>query len=308
MKKLVGVLVVILVIALVVFVMMMAFRHKKAPVTQVTERVIPVEVQLVQRSPYTPVLNYTGEIKSIEEVLIYPRVSGKVAEMKIREGSMVRKNQVVALIDRDIPGLEFELAETISPVDGVVGKVLVDKGAEVGSASQGPAMGTPLAQILNMDSVKIVIQVLEQDLPRIRLGQKARIRVDAYPDREFYGAVTLVSPTLNNLTRTASAEITMPNRNHLLRPGMFPDIDLILGETQNLVFIPRYTILTEGNKQKVYVVVNGKAQERQLETGFTDRNLTYIKSGVSPKDSLVTSGQSQLKPGDKVRVVKGEGS
>jgi membrane fusion protein (multidrug efflux system) len=308
MKKLLGILIVILVVALLVVVMVMAFKHKKAPVTQATERVFPVEVQVVHKSPYTPILDYTGEIKAIEEVLIYPRVSGKLAELKVREGSKVRKNQVVALIDRDVPGLEFELAETMSPVDGVVGKVFVDNGAEVGSAMQGPAMGTPLVQVLNLDSVKIVIQVLEQDLPKVRLGQKARITVDAYPDKEFYGAITLISPTLNNLTRTASAEITIPNQNHLLKPGMFPEIELILGDTENLVLIPRYAVLTDGDRQKAYVVVKGKAEERWLEAGFTDKDLTYVKSGINPLDSLITSGQSQLKQGDRVRVVRGEGS
>jgi RND family efflux transporter MFP subunit len=267
---------------------------------------VPVEVEMVKSTPYTPILNYTGEVKGVEEIQIFPKASGKLVEMKVKEGDRVKKDQVVALIDRDITGLDFKLAETISPVEGVVGKVYLDKGAQVSEPSGGGG-GTPLAQILNLDSVKIVIQVTEEDLPKVKLNQKAKIRVDAYPDREFSGVVTLISPTLNSLTRTTSVEITIPNPNHLLKPGMFAEVDLVTGKTENLVLIPRHTILVEAGKKKVFVIREGMAEKRWVETGFSDKGLTYIKSGLAPLDSLVTLGQSQLQAGDKVRIVEGEG-
>jgi len=304
MKKLIGVIIVILILFFIFYRITVFLKERRAQTAEVKERIIPVEIEIVKTSPYTPILNYNGEVKGIEEILIYPRASGKLAEMKVREGERVKKDQVVALIDRDIPGLEFELAETISPVEGIVGKVYLDKGAEV---SPDPGTGTPLVQILNLDSVKIVIQVIEEDFPKVKLNQKAKIKVDAYPERKFYGVVTLISPTLNSLTRTASAEITIPNHNHLLKPGMFAEVEIITGKSENLIFIPRHTILTEAGKKKVYVIKAGKAEARWVETGLSYEGLTYIKSGLAPLDSLVSLGQSQLKSGDRVKVVKGEG-
>ncbi|MDP3025721.1 MAG: efflux RND transporter periplasmic adaptor subunit [candidate division Zixibacteria bacterium] len=305
MKKLIGILIVLLILFFVLFRIMVFLKQRNAQTTEVQERIVPVEVEMVKATPYTPILNYTGEVKGVEEIQIYPKASGKLVEMKVKEGDRVKKDQVVALIDRDITGLDFKLAETISPVEGVVGKVYLDKGAQVSEPSGGGG-GTPLAQILNLDSVKIVIQVTEEDLPKVRLDQKAKIRVDAYPDREFYGVITLISPTLNSLARTASVEITIPNPNHLLKPGMFAEVDLVTGKTENLVLIPRHTILVEAGKKKVFVIREGMAEKRWVETGFSDKGLTYIKSGLAPLDSLVTSGQSQLQAGDKVRIVKGE--
>ena len=306
MKKMIVILIVLLILFFVLFRIMVFLKQRNAQTTEVQERIVPVEVDIVKTTPYTPVLNYTGEVKGVEEIQIFPKASGKLVEMKVQEGDRVKKDQVVALIDRDITGLDFKMAETISPVEGVVGKVYLDKGAQVSEPSGG-AGGTPLAQILNLDSVKIIIQVTEEDLPKVRLGQKAKIRVDAYPDREFYGTITLISPTLNSLARTASTEITIPNPNHLLKPGMFAEVDLATGKTENLILVPRYTVLTEAGKKKVYVVKNGKAEERMVETGFSDGGLTYVKSGLALEDSLVVLGQSQLQPGDKVRIVKGEG-
>jgi len=303
MKKLIGVLIGFLILFFIVFKMISIIKERSTQTTEVKERVIPVEIEVMKTSPYTPVLNYSGEVKSIEEVLVYSRTSGKLAEMKVKEGERVRKEQVVALIDRDITGLKFELAETVSPVEGIVGKVFLDKGAEV---SPDPVMGTALVQILNLDSVKIVIQVIEKDLPKVKLNQRAKIRVDAYPDKEFEGVVTLISPTLNSLTRTVNTEIIIPNKNHLLKPGMFAEVDLITGKTENLVLIPRQAVLMGDGRKKVFVIEDGKAEERWIEIGFSDRNLTYVKSGLNPLDSLVTLGQSQLQPKDRVRIVKGE--
>ena len=305
MKKLIIILIVLLIVFFIFFRAMVSIKQRNAQTTEVQERIVPVEVDIVKTTPYTPILNYIGEVKGIEEIQIFPKASGKLVEMKVKEGDRVRKDQVVALIDRDITGMDFKLAETISPVEGIVGKVYLDKGAHV--SEPGGGSGTPLAQILNLDSVKIVIQVTEEDLPKVRLGQRAKIKVDAYPDRAFSGAITLVSPTLDNLARTANTEITIPNPNHLLKPGMFARVDLITNSPENLILVPRYTVLTEAGKKRVYVVKNGKAEERTVETGFSDGGFTYVKSGLSLQDSLVTLGQNQLKPGDKVRIVKGEG-
>jgi multidrug efflux pump subunit AcrA (membrane-fusion protein) len=303
MKKLVGILIIVLILFFIIFRLMVVFKEKGAQTAEVKERVMPVEAEMVKTSPYTPILNYTGEVRAIEEIDIYPKASGKLVEIRIKEGERVKKDQVVALIDRDITGLQFELAETVSPVAGIVGKVYLDKGAAV---NPDPGMGTALAQILNIDSVKIVIQVIEKDIAKVKLYQEARIKFDAYPGKEFYGVVTLVSPTLNSVTRSAAVEITIPNPNHVLKPGMFAEVDLITGKTEELILIPRHTILTEAGKKKVFVIKAGKAEARWVETGFDDEGLAYIKNGLSPQDSLVTLGQSQLQAGDKVRIVKGE--
>ncbi|MDH4223403.1 MAG: efflux RND transporter periplasmic adaptor subunit [candidate division Zixibacteria bacterium] len=306
MKKLIVILIVFLILLFIIFRMMTVFKERKAQTSrEIVDRIIPVEVEVVKTSPYTPILNYTGEVKGIEEIDIFPKASGKLVEMKVREGDRVKKDQLLALIDRDITGMKFELVETFSPVEGVVGKVYVDKGAQVNESSGGGG-GTPLAQILNLDSIKIVIQVIEKDISRVKLYQKARINLDAYPGKEFYGAVTLISPTLNNLTHTASVEITIPNLNHLLKPGMFAEVELLIGKTEKLLLIPRYALLTEAGKKKVFIVKEGKAEVRWVEVGFSDGGFAQVESGLNLGDSLVILGQSQLQSGDKVRVVERE--
>lgn len=261
---------------------------------------VPVEVEIVKQVPFIEKLSLTGGIKGIEKVKIFPKVSGKLYDIKVKEGDRVKKGSVIALIDRDITGLEFKLAEVTSPIRGVISGVYLDKGAEVGPEN-------PLAEAVNIDTIIVTTNVVEKDISKVKLGQKAHIKVDAYPDTEFYGVVTLVSPTLDSLTHSANMEITIPNPNHLLKPGMFAEIELVVSKVENLILIPRYAILIEAGKKKVFVIKEGKAEERWVETGFSEEGLTYIKSGLVPLDSLVTSGQGQLRNGDKIKIAKGEG-
>ena len=267
---------------------------------------VPVEVEVIEQTPFIEKLSLTGNIKGVEEIKVFPKVSGKLHDIRVKRGDRVKKGSVIALVDRDITGLEFKLAEVTSPIHGVISDIYLDKGAEVSSASPGPSMGTPIARVVSMDTVIVTADVIEKDISKVELGQKAHTRVDAYPDTQFYGVVTLVSPTLDSLTHSASMEITTSNLDYLLKPGMFAEIELIVGKTENLILIPRYTILIEAGKKKVFLIKEGKAQERWVETGFSQGGLTYIKSGLTPQDSLVTSGQSRLRDGDKVRVIKKE--
>jgi multidrug efflux pump subunit AcrA (membrane-fusion protein) len=261
---------------------------------------VPVEVEIVKQVPFIEKLSLTGGIKGIEKVKIFPKVSGKLYDIKVKEGDRVKKGSVIALIDRDITGLEFKLAEVTSPIRGVISGVYLDKGAGVGPEN-------PLAEAVNIDTIIVTTNVVEKDISKVKLGQKAHIKVDAYPDTEFYGMVTLVSPTLDSLTHSANMEITIPNPNHLLKPGMFAEIELVVSKVENLILIPRYAILIEAGKKKVFVIKEGKAEERWVETGFSEEGMTYIKSGLVPLDSLVTSGQGQLQNGDKIKIAKGEG-
>ena len=158
-----------------------------------------------------------------------------------------------------------------------------------------------------MDQVKAVVNVVEEDLGKINKGQKAKVKVDAYPDKTFSGNISLISPVVNQLTRTASVEITLPNPQHLLKPGMFAQVDISLGKKDDLVLIPAHTILQEGERKRVFVVANGKAVSRNVETGISQNGWVEIKSGLSENDSLIVAGQYLVKTDEPVKVIAPKG-
>jgi len=227
--------------------------------------------------------------------------------VKVKEGDRVKKDQVVALVDRDVEGVKFQLAEVTSPMDGIVGLIYLDEGAEVSPPSPGPGMGTALMKVINMDQVKVVVNVVEEDLGKISVGQKATIKVDTYPDRTFSGKVNLISPLVNPLTRAVSVEITLSNPKHLLKPGMFAYAEISLGKKKDLILIPAHAIVEETGKKKVFVVTGGKAVSRMVETGISQEGWVQIKSGLAEDDSLIVVGQYLVKNNEPVKIVSLKG-
>jgi multidrug efflux pump subunit AcrA (membrane-fusion protein) len=282
-----------------------AYQRSQIEEVEVKEEIPPVKIQVVKTSPLTESLNLTGDVKGIEEIDVFPKVSGKLVEIKVKEGDRLRKEQPLAIIDRDVEGVKYEPAEVTSPVEGIVGIVYMDKGARVNPPDMGPSMGTPLVGIVNMDTVKVLVNVIEKDLSKIKKGQHAKIKVDAYPEKVFNGKITLVSPTVNPMTRTASVEISIPNLGHQLRPGMFAEAEIIIRKTDDAIMIPAYAVLEKSDTRKVLTVVNGKAIPELIELGVDQGDLVEVKDGLAVGDTLIVAGHHKISSGDKVRILEG---
>ncbi len=223
----------------------------------------------------------------------------------MEEGQKVKPDQVLAVIDRDIDGVKFQPAEVTSPVEGIVGMVYLDKGARVSPPDPGPGMGTAILRIVNMNRVKVVVHVIERDFAKIKLNQEAEIAVEAYPDEKFSGKITLISPTISPMTRTASVEVTIPNRNHRLKPGMFAQVEIVMRQTEDALLIPAYAVLERSEGKEVFTVTDGKAQSRTIETGLDQGELVEVKTGLAAGDTLIVEGHHRISSGDPVRIVEG---
>lgn len=305
MKRFIFWLLLVVIIGFVGYRGWMAYQRSQIKEVEVKEEIPPVKIQVVKTSPLTETLNLTGDIKGIEEIDVYPKASGKLVDVRVKEGQKVASDQVLAVIDRDIDGVRFQPAEVTSPVRGIVGRVYVDKGARVSPPDPGPGMGTAILRIVNMDQVKVVVNVIEKDFAKVKVNQKATVSVHAYPDEIFSGKITLISPTISPTTRTASVEITIPNKNHRLKPGMFGQVDIIIREKDDAILIPTYAVLEHSEVNRVFIVANGKASSEVVQLGADQGELVEVVSGVDVGDSLIVAGQHKLSGGEPVRIVEG---
>ena len=307
MKKFFFWLVLIIIIGFVGYRGWMAYQRSQVEEVEVKKEIPPVEIQVVETSPLTETLSLTGDVEGIEEIDVYPKASGKLVDIKVGEGERVVSDQILAVIDRDIDGVHFQPAEVTSPVRGIVGRVYLDKGARVSPPDPGPGMGTPILRIVNMDQVKVVVNVIERDFSKIKLNQKAALSVGAYPDETFTGKIGLISPTIDRITRTASVEIIISNRNHRLKPGMFAKVDIIIREKDDAILIPTYAVLEQSDVNKVFILANGKASSELVQLGADQGELVEVISGVDVGDSLVVAGHHKISSGEAVRVLEGGG-
>lgn len=254
---------------------------------------IPVKVTPVELRDISQTLDYVGNIKAQDEAVVYPKVSGKIIEKVKQGGDAVNKGQVIAYIDRDEVGLKFEQSPVESPLSGLIGRVYVDIGENVNPQ-------TPIALVVQMDRVKIDLDIPEKYLPRVSLGQIAQISVDAWPEEKFAGEVSRISPVVDLDTRTAPVEITIDNPGHRLKSGMFARVKLIIQERKNVPVILKEAIMGREPDLYVYVVEEKKAVLKKITLGIRQGPYFEVKEGLKEGDLVVIMGQQRLKDGAPV--------
>jgi len=185
-----------------------------------------------------------------------------------------------------------------SPISGVVTKRNYDPGDMTGQL--------PILTISQVQPVKIVINVSESELPKVHKGMPATILFDTFGAEEFKGTITMTMPTVDPATRTFGVEITVPNPDSRILPGMFGRVQLNLGEAEHVVVADRAVVKQPGSGNHYVYVLNsdGTVSYNKVELGQRLGNTYELLSGVEPGSKVVVSGQSKLANGMAVDVAK----
>jgi RND family efflux transporter MFP subunit len=159
---------------------------------------------------------------------------------------------------------------------------------------------TPLFTVVATDPLKYTGTVAERAAPEIRPGQEVRLSVDAFGARTFPGQVTRVAPVVDVPTRTLVLEARVPNGQGLLRPGFFARGAVLTRRDTRVPFVPAEALVYVVGISKVFVVVDGRAQERLVKAGRREAGGVEILDGVKLGETVATSGLAQLYDGAPV--------
>lgn len=254
-----------------------------------------VQTEKAQVRDIEDYLILVGSVKAMDEAVLYPRVSGKLMRNLLTEGDAVKKDQTVALIERDEPGVVYEPAPVPSTLNGVIGRIYQDSGANV-------TPQTPIALVVSQGQVRVVVDVPERYVGKVYMGQPAYIKVDAFPDTLFRGKVYRISPVVDTKTRSAAIELLADNSSGRLKSGMFSEVRLVVGAREGAVAVPASAVLNENGKSYVFVPVNGTAEKRYIRKGVANDDFVQAASGLKAGDELITFGLYGLKEGSKIKV------
>jgi membrane fusion protein (multidrug efflux system) len=186
-------------------------------------------------------------------------------------------------------------ANITAPFAGTVTARQFDAGGVVSA-------GTVLFTLADFDSVKVVVNVLEKDVPLVTVGAKAKVVADALPGDTFAGRVGRTSDAVDPATRTMRAEIFVANPAHRLKPGMYASADLFLFQHPDAVTVPAAAVLRAAGDTFVYVVERDTARRKKVSTGIEQGTRTEIVSGLDGGESLITTGQRYVKDASPVTV------
>lgn len=186
-----------------------------------------------------------------------------------------------------------------APFDGIVAARHVDPGdlATAGSGSE------PLFTIVNTARVRVAARVPEADAVQIDRGSPAVVGIPALQQRKFTGEVARTSWTLDEQTRTLQVEIDLENADGVLRPGMYANVELIVGQNAQALVVPKAAVVQQGGESVCLVVgVDGVLQRRRVTTGLRTATEVEIVDGLSEEDTLITANTAAFREGQKVEI------
>jgi RND family efflux transporter MFP subunit len=190
-----------------------------------------------------------------------------------------------------------------APFSGYVAERNLDLGAYVtGAATSNSTTSRGIVSLHDIETVRTLIEVVEKDVPLVQIGQKAEVRAEAYPNRVFEGTVTRIVQALNRATRTMTVEVDLPNKDRLLKGGMFARVEVLVGKHHNALQIPIDAVSRLEDAQYVYIVREGKAERIPVEIGVRDGNSVEITKGLDGSEQVIVSGKDLVHEGTPVQV------
>ena len=218
------------------------------------------------------------------------------ARREVREGSRAKVQEMEAILAQE--QIRLQNTQIIAPFAGEIVRKNVDSGALISPS-------TPVVTLIHLETLKVVANVLEKDVALIKPGMRAKILTEAYPEKPFEGKVVRINKALDLATRTLQAEINFPNPGHLLKPGMYAKLEMILSEKPDALTVPKEAVLKENGKEFVFTVEGNQAFRKPVMTGIERENVIEIVEGVKDGDKIVVRGQESLRDRSTVRVVEG---
>jgi membrane fusion protein, multidrug efflux system len=264
---------------------------KPAPVT-----IVPVEAVTPAHRDIEDKIHSSGSLQSDAEVSIFSKVPGKIANNLVKMGSVVSPGQVVSVVNRDEVGYDYKPFEVKSDAKGVVARILLNPGASVNPSS-------PILNLVDVDTVKVVAAVDEKKIRFIALGKPAAVLLEAFPGETFNARVTNLSPVANPVARTIDVELSIANPSHRLKPGMYAEVEWIESRRTALV-VPLVSVVERGGQKNVFLAGDGRARLVPVTTGAVVGDAVEILTGLKGDERVITTGAGLLNDQDKITLVE----
>jgi len=218
--------------------------------------------------------------------------------------SLARQNYAAVMTARaNVANAESQLnlarrnlsyANVYSPIDGFVSDRSADLGEYVSTT-------TKVATVVRINPLRVRIDIPEQAIPVVNVGQSVSVTTSAWPDRNFSGRIARISPNVTPTSRTLTVEAEIDNGSGALKPGQFATVRILEARATPATLVPARAVRTESGVSRVFVIKDGRVQERLVQLGQTEGDLVEIKSGVAANENVATSNVEQLSDGMAVK-------
>lgn len=224
----------------------------------------------------------------------------RIAQL-LKQGVARQEEYDIALNELNVQDAEIDLTEAQiakteirAPFDGIVGLRYVSEGSFVNAT-------TRIATLQRLDRLKIDFSIPEKYAARVKVGNPLAFTV-AGANPKFAGRIYALDPRIDAATRTVLIRAICPNPDGRLLPGSFANVAVTLAEVGDALMVPAVAVVPGLEEKNVFVIKDGKAERRAVQTGTRTENTVHILSGLAAGDLVITSGLQQMRPGQAVVV------
>lgn len=313
---------------------------------------VPVKVYKVKKMDFKDTLPAMGSIKGFKEVDLKFETNGILESFNFEEGERIQEGDIIANLNQkdallklkyaelevqkskklfDVGGVDkikleqakleyesaksdFEKTNIYAISDGMLGSRDMDVGAYV----------TPNDKVgifIDIGDVYAEFKIIERDSPKLKLGQKCEVFVDAYPNKAFKGTLDSVSPIVEGRTRTQKVKIELKNTNFELKPGMFTRASISTYENKEALIIPTssfkkkdadyfvYVVHKEelkptkpGEEEKEAILETGTVETKKVEIAYLTQDAAEIAKGITEGDLIIVEAFQEFKDEEKVEI------
>ncbi len=314
--------------------------EKKETVKEVV--IPKVTVKKINSTVEKESLTYSGTIEADNTVSLGFSVPGRISKVYVQEGQKVNKGQLLATIDQTTYKNAFDIANAgleqandnfkrlnslyqkgslperdfiavkVAVAQANANKNLADtklyapfsgmitaKMTEIGATA---APGVPAFTVMKTDKVYAKASITESEISKLKIGTDAKVEISSL-NEIFNGKVAIVNPSADALTRTFNVKVRLDNKDDKLLPGMISNIKINTGNTVDVITVPSESIIRDANNiLYVFVVKENKAIKKRVSLGSFKGNEVIVTKGLSIGDSVVITGNKNLKDGQTVSL------
>jgi RND family efflux transporter MFP subunit len=228
---------------------------------------------------------------------ISARLGSAQASLQLAEAQVSRAESALVLRRIELGYAQVTAAWSENAASGSVAERYQDPGNTVEA-------NAPIISVVSLDPLKAVVTVTERDYSGLRIGQRAELTTDGAPGRAFEATILRIAPVFSQTSRQARIELSVPNPEGLLRPGMFARVRIVLAEVEAAGIVPLDALARREGRDVVFVLEDaGVVRMVEVRRGITEGDRVQI---VEPpiRGQVVTLGQQLLQDGSVVRVVE----
>ena len=262
-----------------------------------SQTVTPVRTVVANEVILQDYVMTSGDIQTQTSIEVFPSIGGTVVQMNVSLGSPVKKGDVIGYIDPSEPGSYYAKSPITCPISGSILTAPVKPGQKVQASSV-------ITKIGDIENLQISAKIPERYVAELAVGQKAEIKLEAYPDVSFSASVVRISPVVDSATRTKEIILNFDKKDSRINAGMFAKVKLFTSAYKGTFAIGQDSIVSNSDKNYLFVVNDDDTvSKREVTLGKNVDGYYQILSGIEFGETVVTEGMLTLYEGAKVRDI-----